>query len=74
MKTAERAQFVTDGSGRRVGVILDLKAYQRLRDAEEELADIETYDAARPRVQAEIASGEFATLAVYHKKRSRKRT
>ena len=75
MKTAvlKDAQFVTDADGKRVGVLLDLKAYERLREAQEELADVEAYDAAVPTVRAEIASGQFATLAAYRAKRARKR-
>jgi hypothetical protein len=46
-------QFVTDAKGRPVGVLLDLKTYERLREAEEDLADIRAYDAARPKVTAD---------------------
>jgi hypothetical protein len=65
-------QFVTDASGKRVGVLLDLKTYGRLRDAEEELADVRAYDAARPKVAADLKAGQFATLADYRAKRSRR--
>ncbi len=70
MKTAvlKDEQFVTDADGRRVGVILSLRAYERLRQAQEELADIQAYDAALPIVRAEMASGQFTTLAEYHVK------
>ena len=50
-------QFITDAKGERVGVLLDLKRYERLREAEEELADIQSYDAARSKVLAEVKSG-----------------
>jgi hypothetical protein len=75
MKTAvlRDEQFVTDADGRRLGVLLDLRAYERLRVAQEELADIKAYDAALPRVQAEIASGQFASLSAYRAQRARKR-
>jgi hypothetical protein len=66
-------QFVTDAEGKRVGVLLDLRAYERLREAQEELADIQAYDAALPTVRADIASGQFASLAAYRAKRARKR-
>ena len=55
-------QFVTDAKGRPVGVLLDLKTYERLREAEEDLADLRAYDAARPKVTAEIKAGHFSTL------------
>jgi hypothetical protein len=66
-------QFVTDAEGKRVGVLLDLRAYERLREAQEELADIQAYDTALPTVRADIASGQFASLTAYRAKRSRKR-
>jgi len=75
VKTAEpkTERFITDAEGKRVGVLLDLRAYERLREAEEELADLRAYDGAQPTVRAEIASGQFATLAEYRAGRSRKR-
>ena len=66
-------QFVTDASGRRVGVLLDVKTYDRLREAEEELADIRAYDTVRPRVQAEVEAGKFLSLTDYRTKRNSRR-
>ena len=62
-------QFVTDANGKRVGVLLDVKTYEHLRDAEEELADIRAYDVARPKVAADLKAGQFSTLADYRAKR-----
>ncbi len=75
MSTAilKKEQFITDPNGKRVGVLLDLKTYERLREAEEELADIQAYDAARAKVRAEVASGQCVTLAEYEARRPRKR-
>lgn len=74
MKTmaAKDEQFLTDAQGRRTGVLLDLGTYQRLREAEDELAEIQAYDAARPKVLSEIAAGDFTTLAEYRAARARK--
>ncbi|MBI3851773.1 MAG: hypothetical protein HY298_16080 [Verrucomicrobia bacterium] len=74
MKTAtlKEEQFITNGNGKRVGVLLDLKTYERLREAEEELADVRAYDSARPAVQAEVEGGRFVSLAKYHAIRTRK--
>ena len=74
VKTAvlKAEQFITDAEGKRVGVLLDLRAYERLREAEEELADIRAYDSAQPTARAEIASGQFVTLADYRAGRTRK--
>jgi len=67
----EAPKFVTDARGKHVGVLLSLKAYGRLRDAEEELADIGAYDAAKPKVMAELAAGEFVTLKEFLAKQRR---
>jgi hypothetical protein len=73
MTSAARERFVTDAEGKRVGVILDLKTYRRLRDAEEELADVRAYDSARARVHEELRTGEFSTLMEYRASRAAKR-
>jgi hypothetical protein len=70
--TGLKEQFLTDAGGKRVGVLLDLGTYERLREAEEELADIQAYDASRAKVMAEIANGRSATLAEYRASRARK--
>lgn len=66
-------QFVIDANGTRVGVLLDVKTYEHLREAEEELADIHAYDAARPKVRTDIEAGNFSSLSEYRVKRSAKR-
>jgi hypothetical protein len=75
MKTlaANEEQFLTDAQGKRTGVVLDLHTYERLRAAEEELADIQAYDSVRGRAHSEIAAGQFSTLAAYRAGRERKR-
>jgi hypothetical protein len=65
-------QFVTDAKGNRIGVMLDLKTYQRLREAEEELADIAAYDAARAKTQREVANGGAVSLQKYRIRRGHK--
>jgi hypothetical protein len=69
---AKEEQFLTDAKGKRTGVVLDLKTYEHLRAAEEELADIQTYDALRDRAHSEIAAGQFETLTSYRASRKRK--
>lgn len=64
-------QFVTDAAGKPVGVLLDLKTYKRLREAEEDLADIRAYDAARPKTYADLKAGRFASLADYRARRNK---
>ena len=74
MKTlaAKAEQFLTDAKGRRTGVVLDLQTYEHLREAEEELAEIEAYDSKRDRAHSEVAAGRFSTLAAYRAGRGRK--
>ncbi|HEV7925192.1 MAG TPA: hypothetical protein VGR14_07555 [Verrucomicrobiae bacterium] len=64
--------FLTDAEGKRTGVLLDMQTYERLREAEEELADIRAYDSTRKRVHSEIDAGQFSTLAAYRAGRERK--
>lgn len=74
MKTtsAKPEQFLTDANGKRTGVVLDLETYAHLRDAEEELADIQAYDALHDRAHTEIAEGQCSTLTSYRASRARK--
>jgi hypothetical protein len=60
---AKEEQFLTDAKGKRMGVVLDLKTYEHLRQAEEELADIQACDSRRERAHSEIANGQSSTLA-----------
>ena len=66
-------RYVTDAKGRRVGVLLDVRTYDRLREAEEELADIRAYDAACSKAHAEVRAGHAVSLAVYRAKRNARR-
>jgi hypothetical protein len=52
-------------------VLLDVKTYERLREAEESLADIRAYDDARPKAMAEVKAGQVASLDDYRARRSR---
>jgi len=74
MKTlaAKEEQFLTNANGKHTGVVLDMQAYERLREAEEELADIRAYDSTRDRVRSEIAASQFSTLVAYRAGRDRK--
>ncbi len=40
------ARFLTDDKDKRVGVIIDVKKYERLREIEDEMEDIRRYDEA----------------------------
>lgn len=69
---AKEEEFLTDASGKRIGVVLDLQTYQHLREAGEELADLQAYDALRDRAHSEINADHRATLASYRADRKRK--
>ena len=69
---AKEEQFLTDAKGKRTGVVLDLQTYEHLREAEEELADIQAYDALHDRAHSEIAAGQYATLVSYRSDRKRR--
>jgi PHD/YefM family antitoxin component YafN of YafNO toxin-antitoxin module len=40
-------QIITDNKGKKTGVILSLKDYNKLKEMAEELADIKAYDKAK---------------------------
>jgi PHD/YefM family antitoxin component YafN of YafNO toxin-antitoxin module len=42
-----KGRFVVDEQGNRVGVVLDIKDYERMLEELEELASIRAYDAAK---------------------------
>jgi hypothetical protein len=69
---AKEEQFLTDAKGKRTGVVLNLATYERLREAEEELADIHAYDALHDRAHSEIAAGQSTTLTSYRNDRKRR--
>ncbi|MGI8966713.1 MAG: hypothetical protein ACR2H1_11585 [Limisphaerales bacterium] len=74
MKTlaVKKAQFLTDAKGKRTGVVLDLQTYEHLREAEEELSDIQAYDSACNEAHSQINADQFSTLAAYRAGRGSK--
>ncbi|MBA2618626.1 MAG: hypothetical protein H0U91_10730 [Rubrobacter sp.] len=45
------ARYLTDESGKRIGVLIDIKEYERLREIEDEMEDMEALQAARAAVE-----------------------
>ena len=73
MPTIKKKQYLTDQSGKRVGVILDMKTFERIEDELDELACIRAYDKAKPETDAAIAKGDYMALDDYlAKRKSRK--
>ncbi len=60
------AQYIVDGSGKRVSVVLPVKDYKTMLDKIEELEDIRMYDEGKAKNEKSIL------LADYIKKRNKK--
>jgi hypothetical protein len=50
-------RYLTDENGKRIGVVLDIKEYERLLELEDEMEDLEALQAAR-KTKAAIERGE----------------
>ncbi len=59
-------QFLTDPKGRKVGVFLSVKEYQRLVEAAEELADIDAFDRAKAKNEPTVSLREAIRLRRRH--------
>ena len=62
-----KTQFVTDDNGKKVGVLLPIREYERILEELEELEDIRLYDEVKKRNEDRIPFAE------YLKKRNRKK-
>ena len=51
------ARYLTDENGKRIGVVLSIKEYERLLELEDEMEDLEALQAAR-KTKAAIERGE----------------
>jgi len=47
------ARYLTNEKGERIGVLLDIKEYERLIEELEELADVRSYDEAKAQIERE---------------------
>jgi hypothetical protein len=45
-KPGMEARYLTDENGKRIGVVLDIEEYERLREIEDEMEDIRRFDKA----------------------------
>jgi hypothetical protein len=63
-------QFVTDAEGRAVAVVLDIATYERLREAEEDLADLRAFDDALPQAETDLKTGNVISLDDYKANRA----
>ena len=54
-----RRQFLVDEKGRRTAVVLPIKEYERLRQLDEDIADLRAADEARAEEGEDISLEEF---------------
>jgi PHD/YefM family antitoxin component YafN of YafNO toxin-antitoxin module len=46
------ARYLTDENGKRIGVVLDIEEYERLREIETDMEDIQRYDEAMGAIES----------------------
>lgn len=63
MIKVKRKRYLTDDRGKRVGVILDMKTFEKMQDDLDDYYCGKAYDEAKPLTDAEIKRGEFVTLS-----------
>ena len=65
-----KIQFIADSNGKKSGVLLPIKTYQKLLDKLEELEEIKLYDKAKARKDSFIPIEEaFAKMDLKRNKR-----
>lgn len=62
MIAQKKRQYVTDRHGKRVGVLLDVKTYEKMQDELDDYHSKRAYEKAKPLTDAELKRGEFVTL------------
>ena len=65
--------YITNTSGKQIGVMLDIQSYKKLLQSAAELEELREYDGAREKAYAEIARGEFSTVDQLKKKLLKKK-
>ena len=70
MIAQKKRQYITDQSGKRVGVVLDVKTFGQIEDELDELESIRAYDKAKPETDAAVQRGDFLTIQEYLAKRT----
>lgn len=62
MIAQKKAQYITDHAGKRVGVVLDLKTFEKMGDELDDYYCKRAYEKAKPLTDGEIKRGEFMTI------------
>ena len=58
----KKAQYITDHTGKRVGIVLDLRTFERMQDEIDAYYCKRAYEKAKPATDAEIRRGEFISI------------
>lgn len=64
-----KTQFITDDNGKRTGVILPIKLYDKMVEGLEELEDIQLYDKAKQRKQGFVNAEDAFRLVEKRRKK-----
>lgn len=72
MITVKKKQYLTDQSGKRTCVVLDMRTFEKIEEELDELACIHAYDKAKQGVDSAIQRGDYMTLDEYLAERSAK--
>jgi hypothetical protein len=66
-----RARYLTDEKGKRIGVVLDIEEYERLREIEDEMEDLEALQGTRNQGGYRAERGRGHPLETGHARDSR---
>ncbi len=58
----KKKRYITDQTGKRVGVVLDLRTFQKMEDELDDYYSKKAYEKAKKETDEEIRRGEFITL------------
>ena len=74
MITQKNAQYITDHAGKRVGVVLDLRTFEKMEDELDAYYCKRAYEKAKPETDAEMKRGEFISIGEIVARRNRQKT
>ncbi len=74
MIAQKKAQYITDHAGKRVGVVLDLKTFEKMGNELDDYYCKRAYEKAKPLTDAEIKRGEFIRIEELNARRRIRKT
>ena len=69
---SKKKQFITDDSGKRVGVILDISTYRNMLDELDDYCCRKAYDRSKKETDREVKEGQYVTIEDYAAKRAKR--